>query len=272
MNRQIAPGGIEWTRVWGRPGFTSNVVRGCQHQCRWKMPDGTIAICYAEEVARLIARKHYPKGFEHISYHENEFLAMAGYKKPAGIFIDSQSDLFGLSVESKIISQMIHFVREHPRHIFFSLTKNPARLKEFATAHHLPWPKNLWVGISSPPSYMFGKELTLLQQTKMLEHWLQDLEKCPAVYRWISIEPLAFDVAPILKNFPGLLDWAVLGAASRGGIYFQPDENYFTRALAVLDEKNIPVFFKGNLSIEMAIRLAGKWRVEFPDENNYNSR
>lgn len=43
MNKQkTAKGrGIEWT------DYTWNPVRGCQHGCRWTMPDGTIAKCYS---------------------------------------------------------------------------------------------------------------------------------------------------------------------------------------------------------------------------------
>ena len=41
LNKQ-GKGKIEWT------DFTWNPVGGCRHACRWKMPDGTIARCYAE--------------------------------------------------------------------------------------------------------------------------------------------------------------------------------------------------------------------------------
>ena len=40
--------GISWT------DFTWNPVRGCLHECQWRMPDGEIAICYA----KLVAEKH----------------------------------------------------------------------------------------------------------------------------------------------------------------------------------------------------------------------
>ena len=64
-------GGIEWTAtfihertnvIWGR---TWNPVAGCQHACRWNMPDGKIAECYAETTAEGVAAPSYPHGFEH---------------------------------------------------------------------------------------------------------------------------------------------------------------------------------------------------------------
>lgn len=48
--------GIEWCDE------TRNPTGGCLHQCRWEMPDGTIAICYAENLAEHgVAKKGYPE-------------------------------------------------------------------------------------------------------------------------------------------------------------------------------------------------------------------
>lgn len=63
-------GGIEWVKTFDpdgteRQGVTANPVGGCLHGCRWKMPDGTIAVCYAETTAEGAARRAYPEGFEH---------------------------------------------------------------------------------------------------------------------------------------------------------------------------------------------------------------
>ena len=44
--------GIEWTDE------TRNATGGCLHDCQWFMPDGTIAVCYAKELAeRGVAKK-----------------------------------------------------------------------------------------------------------------------------------------------------------------------------------------------------------------------
>lgn len=37
-NKTNPSGGIEWTHIFGPgTGYTANPVRGCQHQCRWRM-------------------------------------------------------------------------------------------------------------------------------------------------------------------------------------------------------------------------------------------
>lgn len=72
MNKQKAPGGIEWTRIKRSidgnavelPGYTWNPTAGCFHGCTWKMPDGSIAECYAKTVAERLATRTYDKGFE----------------------------------------------------------------------------------------------------------------------------------------------------------------------------------------------------------------
>lgn len=260
MNRQHAPHGIEWTRITQngvtRPGFTANPVRGCMHRCQWLMPDGKIATCYAKEVAEGIAKNAYPNGFESLSFHEKELQAIAAQKEPAGIFIDSMSDLFGAQVPDDWITKVLSVIRECPEHIFLSLTKNPPRLQG------IDFPHNLWVGISAPPTFMFGNRLTEEQQRAWLVRGLQLLSDTNAQVKWISIEPLSFDLSAELVQYGKSLNWAVIGAASNGRTTHQPKEHDFEMALYAM--KGREVFFKGNLSMELANKVAGGWRAEFP--------
>jgi hypothetical protein len=73
----------------------------------------------------------------------------------------------------------------------------------------------------------------------------------------LSFEPLSWDVAPVVARYPNALRWAVIGAASRGRQYYQPAPEHVARLLAVLDEQQLPVFFKGNLDWT-------PWREEYP--------
>ncbi len=57
-NGQVSGRGIQWC------DYTWNANAGCHHACRWEMPDGTVAICYAEEAAKKFKRA-YTHGFEH---------------------------------------------------------------------------------------------------------------------------------------------------------------------------------------------------------------
>lgn len=257
MNEQRAPSGIEWTRVRGRPGFTANPVRGCMHRCQWLMPDGKIAICYAKEIAEGIAKNAYPNGFEHLSFHPLELEAIRKQKEPAGIFIDSMSDLFGAQVNDDWIAEVLDCIKANPRHIFLSLTKNPPKLKGW------DFPSNLWVGISAPPTFMFGNRLTEAQQIVWFVRGLQFLSETNASVKWASLEPLSFDLSAELAESGKALNWAIIGAASNGRTTHQPNKEDFRGALAAIDDR--PVFFKGNLSKALANEVAGGWRAEFPE-------
>jgi len=278
-------GGIEWTHILGsRTGYTSNPVSGCQHACRWRMPDGNLAICYAEATAERFPGARYKKGFGSLGFWPSELEAIRKLKAPAaGIFIDSMSDLFGKNVPREWIDQVIQTIVDCPQHVFFSLTKNASRLREFTTHHPnplpagrgegesknrglsgAPWPANWLVGISAPPTFMFGKELSLAQQVVWFRRALEFLRDCPAQRRWVSIEPLSFDVSQIIGQCDTHLDWAVIGAATNGAQEFQPTEKNLVRALEALNARNVPVFMKGNLSRGFVKVCGSEWREEFP--------
>lgn len=269
MNRQGSiknpRGGIEWTHIFGpRTGWTSNPVKGCQHACRWRMPDGNLAICYAEATAERFPGKWYSKGFGTISFDPTELEEIRKLKASSGIFIDSMSDLFGKNVSAACIAEVSKTIHECKQHIFFSLTKNPSRFKDWDPLNCNPAPANWFVGISVPPSFMFGKELSLAQQKAWLKRGLEFLRDCPAQKRWLSIEPLSFDVSEIIATSDCPLDWAVIGAATNGAQCFQPTEANLVLALKALNQKNIPVFMKGNLDRKFVEVCGSDWREEFP--------
>ena len=257
MNKQGSKtnpaGGIEWTHIFGPgTGYTANPVRGCQHQCRWRMPDGNVAICYAEAQRDRLDGKG---AFQNITFNPEVLAAIRKHQQPAGIFIDSMSDLFAQGVTDVQICSVLETISTCQQHTFFSLTKNPTRLPKFS-----PFPENLFVGVSLPPTFMFGKELTVQQQISWFYKALKSLCECDAKVRWVSLEPLSWDCSDVLAQFKGQIHWAVIGAASNGGRTFQPDWNTYRRVAAAL--KEIPVFFKGNL--RPSFEGTGIWRTEFP--------
>lgn len=236
MNKQAKSAtkrGIEWTE------YTWNPVGGCQHGCRWEMPDGTIAECYAETVAERVAQSSYPNGFEYHYWRPellNEPLALA---KPSRIFLDSMSDLMGHWVTDGQIEQVLDICRQAKQHQFQLLTKNAPRLLKFK------FPDNVWVGVSAPPSIMFGRRLSVAQQSRMLKRMLDVLKQVDVPIRWMSIEPLSFDIAPLLEN--SKLQWAVIGAATNGAKAYQPKREWVQNVLDVLGKQGTKIFFKGNL-------------------------
>src|SRR5690606_22833369 len=125
--------------------------------------------------------------------------------------------------------------------------KNPSGYRWFADNDVLPL--NLWPGISSPPDFMYGKKLSQSGKEKFLRNSLKQLSmiRWRGYITWISFEPLNWDVSDIVREYPGALHWAVIGAASSGKKYHAPEETYVRKLVEVLDEFRVPVFFKGNL-------------------------
>src|SRR5579859_5527105 len=138
------------------------------------MPDGSVAICYAEEVAHGVARSAYPQGFAADYWNEGELKAWAKIKTPSGAFLDSMSDLMGHWVPDQRIHQVFDACRDAPWHVFQLLTKNAPRLLDFE------FPRNVWVGASVPPSQMFGKTLSPQQQERMFRKTIQVLKQVKA--------------------------------------------------------------------------------------------
>lgn len=254
-NKEKPSGGIEWTHIFGPgTGFTVNPVRGCEHDCKWEMPDGHIVACYAKSQRERLSG---PGSFEKLTFHPEMLQAIKRQQQPAGIFIDSMSDLFGQHVNREWIDAVIDCIRDCPQHEFFSLTKNPSRFREFTQ----PWPANWLVGISAPPTFMFGRRLTPSQQNAWLHKGLDFLHESPARKRWLSAEPLSFDITPTLRDSRCTLDWLVVGAGSDGSRTYQPNKDDFRNLLAFVE---CPVFFKGNLCKKLADEVAGGWMAAFP--------
>lgn len=246
-NGVVKSRGIEWcTHTW-------NAVQGCQHGCRWEMPDGSVAECYAESVAEAFrSDKFFPNGFETHYFHPERLHEPLHLKEPARIFLDSMSDLMGHWVPREQVNAVLDVCRRADWHTFQLLTKNAPRLLDF------DFPPNVWVGVSAPPSVMFGKPLTFDQQKRMVERMMAVLKQVNVPVRWMSIEPLSFDIAPLLTGSP--LQWAVIGAATNGRQMYQPQPEWVQNVLDVLDAQGTKVFFKGNLKWD-------EWREEYPQKD-----
>lgn len=251
MNRQNKGGGnrgIEWT------DFTWNPIGGCQHACRWEMPDGSVARCYAESVAEGVARAAYPQGFGAHYWNPQRLDEPDRFKAPARIFVDSMSDLMGAWVPDDQVAMVLDAIEWSSWHQFQMLTKAPGRLLKFTNLI----PENLWVGVSMPPSFFMGHRLTPDQQARYMAKTMGVFEELrellPNNVLWLSLEPLSFNVAPLLRP---VVDWLVIGAATNGRTAYQPDRAHVENVLGFASHHNVPVFFEGNLEWS-------PWREEFP--------
>lgn len=245
--------GIEWT------DYTWNPVAGCHHACQWRMPDGSIATCYAEDVAEGVASAAYPQGFDHHYWYPDRLEDPAKVQTPSKIFVGSMADVFGHWVPEAQIYDILDVAQtKAQQHTYQFLTKNPNRyLRNF------DFTENMWMGASTPPDFMWRKPLLRHKQETMLRITLQvftDMDNAPVT--WLSAEPLSWDITPVLIDYPYALDWIVIGAASNGRIKYAPEEDYVRNLVELCDEWGVAVFFKGNLkSLPWA---AANWREDFP--------
>jgi len=261
MNRQKPPKGIEWTRirrvesdqVVELPGYTWNPTGGCLHGCTWRMPDGSVTECYAKTIAERFTTA-YPAGFAHHYWRPDQLTAPLRVKSPAGIFVGSMADLFGHWVDREEIRQVLDVMKAAHWHTFQTLSKYPIRLPEFN-----PFPTNVWVGVSVPAGQLMKPE----GGARALMAYLNHMEHVQASVRFMSIEPLWFDVVPVFERWLETHDrlpfeWVIIGAATNGVKVFQPRPEWVSNALQIMDRLNVKVFFKGNLNWS-------PWREEFPE-------
>jgi len=127
---------IEWTEMtWNPVTGCVKVSQGCKH-------------CYAERMAKRLqamGSKRYTLGFKP-TLHEDLVGLPNQWAKPRVIFVNSMSDLFQEAVPLDFIQRVFATMESSPQHIFQVLTKRAGRLESLA--HLLPWPKNVWMGVS----------------------------------------------------------------------------------------------------------------------------
>jgi len=218
---------IEWTdSTWNPVTGCTKISTGCKN-------------CYAERMAlRLKAMGHpnYANGFVP-TLHEHVLDAPLRWRKPRTVFVNSMSDLFHKRVPTEFILRLFEVMTRAKRHRFQVLTKRSGRLA--ALAGKLPWPKNVWVGVSV--------------ETVAFTNRILDLLKVPAAVRFLSLEPL---LGP-MPNLPlDGIDWAIVGGES--GPRARPMRSEWVTGIRdQCVSAGVPFFFKqwGGINKKKAGRL-----------------
>jgi protein gp37 len=179
---------IEWTEMtWNPVTGCSKVSEGCRH-------------CYAERMAlrlRAMGNRRYVNGFE-VTLHDDLVDLPRTYRQPRVIFVNSMSDLFHEDVPEEFIARVFDTMVACPQHTFQVLTKRSRRLKEMGS--RLPWPKNVWIGVSVEDARVLGR--------------IEDLREVPAAVRFRSCEPLLGPMEDLdLKG----IGWVIVGGESGPG-------------------------------------------------------
>ncbi len=205
---------IEWTEgTWNPVTGCRKVSPGCKH-------------CYAERMAIRLAGMNQPRyrnGFE-VTLQPDLVRLPLRWRQPRTIFVNSMSDLFHKEIPESFIADVFQTMLDAHWHTFQILTKRADRLAEIAG--RLPWPINMWMGVSvESPRYL---------------NRVERLSQVPAAVRFLSVEPL-------LTRIPSLpmtgIDWVIVGGESGPGA--RPMEADWVREIR--DRcvgTGVPFFFK----------------------------
>jgi protein gp37 len=218
---------IEWTdATWNPLTGCDKVSPGCAH-------------CYAEvQSARLqrMGQRNYQNGFS-LTLHPHMLEQPLRWQRPRTIFVNSMSDLFHAAVPMEYIRRVFQVMVETPRHRYQVLTKRAERLAELAP--QLPWPDNVWMGVSV--------------ENHRYTHRIDCLRQVPASIRFLSCEPL-------LGPLHGLdlvgIHWVIVGGESGPGA--RPmQEDWVRNIKRQCDRDGVAFFFKqwGGVNKKAAGRL-----------------
>ena len=205
---------IEWTEAtWNPVTGCTKVSPGCKH-------------CYAERMAKRLKAmgvERYRDGFK-VTLQSDLVDLPLRWRKPRVIFVNSMSDLFHANVPDSFVFDVFQTMESAHWHTFQVLTKRSDRLPEIAPL--LPWPKNVWLGVSVESERYVNRIAGLVQ--------------VPAAVRFLSLEPL-------LGPLPDLpldgIHWVIAGGESGPGA--RPmDEAWVLDIREQCVTANIPFFFK----------------------------
>ncbi len=228
---------IEWTEMtWNPVTGCTKVSQGCKN-------------CYAERMAgrlEAMGAERYRNGFR-VTVHPDLLDVPRRWRQPRVVFVNSMSDLFHDDVPLAYIERVFATMRDCPHHTFQVLTKRSERLAELAPL--LPWPKNVWMGVS-------------VEDERVLSR-VHDLRQVPAAVRFLSLEPLIgpLDALPLEG-----MHWVIVGGES--GPRARPMEKEWVRSIfRQCRAARVPFFFKqwGGVRKDLAGReLHGRTYDEMP--------
>ena len=195
---------IEWTEAtWNPTTGCDRISPGC---------DNCYALTLAKRLKAMGNAKYQVDGDPRTSgpgfgltVHEDVLDLPTRWRTPRTVFVNSMSDLWHARVPTDFIHRVFGVMAATPQHTYQVLTKRPRRLVRMAD--ELPWPPNVWVGVS----------------VESQEHvWrVDELRKVPAVVRFISAEPL---LGPLSLDLTGI-GWLIAGGES--GVNHRPlDERW----------------------------------------------
>jgi protein gp37 len=205
---------IEWTeRTWNPVTGCIKISQGCKH-------------CYAERMAKRLkamGSARYSRAFTP-TLHADLIDLPRRWRSPRLVFVNSMSDLFQEDVPAHFIEAVFDTMAATPQHTYQVLTKRSDRLR--ALAPTLPWPANVWMGVS-------------VEDARVV-HRVDDLAAVAAKVRFLSCEPL---IGPLGALPLAAIDWLIVGGESGPGA--RPMQRAWVESLRQqCRSAGVPFFFK----------------------------
>lgn len=205
---------IEWTEAtWNPVTGCDQISPGCAH-------------CYAKTFAerwRGVPGHPYEQGFD-LRIWPERLTQPERWRRPRMIFVNSMSDLFHDGIEDAFITEVFDAMTKAHWHTFQILTKRPERLVQLAPS--LPWPSNVWMGVSIENRRFVGRA--------------DLLREVPAAIRFVSAEPL---LGPLESLDLEGIQWLIAGGES--GYRARPVQAEWLRDLRDrCDQEDVAFFFK----------------------------
>ncbi len=214
---------IEWTDMtWNPVTGCDRVSPGCAH-------------CYALTLAKRLkamgSARYQRDGVSRTSgigfaltIHRDLLETPLRWKTPRRVFVNSMSDLFHPEVPDEFIAAVFNTMVEAKQHQFQVLTKRADRIE--ALASQLPWPPNVWMGVSI--------------ENKSWVARADGLKNVPAAVRFISAEPL---LGPLDNLDLDGIDWVIAGGES-GPRHRIVDAHWIRSLRDRCTAHGVPFFFK----------------------------
>jgi len=182
---------IEWCdATWNPVTGCTPISEGCQN-------------CWAQAMANRFHRSFAP------TFHSIRLDHPFRWRKPRRIAVSLTGDLFHKDVPNEWIDEVFTNMLLSPQHTFMVLTKRPDRMCDYLTNANLygriiakancrrSWsPKLCEIGISDPTEFP-AKWIwlgTSVENQQAADERLPWLLKCPAVVRFLSMEPLLSEI------------------------------------------------------------------------------
>jgi protein gp37 len=182
-----------------------------------------------------------------VAVHESALKDPYRWRGSRLVFVNSMSDLFHARMPADFVRRVFDVMADTPQHTYQILTKRSRRLMRMGAK--LPWPPNVWMGVSVENSKVFSR--------------VDDLRQVPAAVRFLSCEPLLGPMDGL--NLDGI-GWVIAGGES-GPRHRLLDPEWVRDLRDLCLSDDVPYFFKqwgGRTPKEGGRTLDGRTWDEMP--------